>query len=120
MAVQNIRTFAQKEKYTEPYVATLSRISERQASKHAIVCQSVCVFNLASWLLGSLLLCQEAAVYRESDCPASSGPVKVTEGSPPVMTRRVTLVVLRFKEGILRLILWLFSHALSSALVTGM
>lgn len=85
------------------------------------MCQSVCVFNLASWLLGSRSLYQEApAVYRESDYPASSGPMKVTEGSPPVMTRRVTLVVLRLQKRILKMILWLFSHALSSALVTGL
>lgn len=88
----------------------------RDNTQQAIVCQSVCVLNL----LGYRSLCQEASVYRESDCAASSGPVKVREGTPPVMTRHVTPVALRLQKGIFRLILWLFSHALSSALVTGL
>jgi hypothetical protein len=45
-------------------------------------------------------------------------------GSPPVMTLRVhpsfTLVVLSFHKRISRLILWLLSHTLFSALVTGL
>jgi hypothetical protein len=116
--VQDIRTFAQKRKLHSDLTWQHSAVSQK--GKPLCVSQFVCLIWLAGCLGLVLPVKKRAAVYRESECPASSGPVKVTEGSPPLMTRRVTLVVLRFQKGILRLILWLFSHALLSALVTGL